>query len=117
MTTGRMSVSQVSAAKVVAERRQSMTPRKASVSHTASAKAAAAKATAAKATAAKVTAGRMNEDEWMEREHCYALISCVGIYEDNTALPAFSRDLEMMHAALNEGLHVPVGLWSASLVL
>jgi hypothetical protein len=48
-----------------------------------------------------------DEDEWMEREHCYALISCVGLYEDNTALPAFSKDLEIMHAALTEGLRFP----------
>ena len=43
----------------------------------------------------------------MEREHCYALISCVGIYDDNTPLPAFSGDLEMMHGALTEGLRFP----------
>ena len=49
----------------------------------------------------------MNEDEWMEREHCYALISCVGMYDDNTALPAFSKDLEIMHTALTEGLRFP----------
>ena len=49
----------------------------------------------------------MNEDEWMEREHCYALISCVGMYDYNTALPAFSKDLEIMHTALTEGLRFP----------
>ncbi len=45
----------------------------------------------------------------MERQHCYALLSAVGMYEEpgKEPLPACAGDLRMMRRALTEGLRFP----------